>query len=261
MYGYIVFSEYVETTCPYFDRNSTIEHFIVDQLSVDDLDFLLERGYRHFGRYVFRPVCGDCHSCIPLRIPLAGFTFPRSARRLFNRASHFRIELTEPIPSKETYALYSIHKKRFKDSPPDTYMDYLETFFTPLPGNYQLSIYDNNRLIAVSHIDITERALSAVYCYYDDSYRRESPGTLSIFKEIEIAIERRLRFVYLGYYIRENSHMSYKSRFKPNQILLEEGKWVDFMDRQGNIKNLDLVYRGFTPKENIFNKRFDKYQI
>jgi arginine-tRNA-protein transferase len=93
--------------------------------------------------------------------------------------------------------------------------------------------------VAVSHLDVTKNALSAVYCYYDDSYTRESLGTFAINREVEIGRERGASFLYLGYYIAENQHMSYKGRFHPSQVLLQEGQWVDYRDSKGKVVEND----------------------
>ena len=93
-----------------------------------------------------------------------------------------------------------------------------QAFFHPFPFSFQLSVHDGSRLVAVSHLAVTENALSTIYCYYDDSYTRESLGTYAISKEIEIGRERGASFLYLGYYVAENRHMSYKGRFHPSQV-------------------------------------------
>lgn len=243
--------------CPYLaGRTATHEQIVVQSLSEEDLDALLAAGYRHFGSYFFRPVCMACHKCVPLRVPLAGYRFPRSGRRLLNRNERFLVTLERPQPSREAFELYLRHKERF-DAPPgsaeERYAEFVESFFHPFPFSYQLSVYDEERLIAVSHLDMTSRAISAVYCYYDDRYRRESLGSFAIYKEIETALNRGLDFVYLGYYIAENPHMSYKVRYRPNETLREEGRWEELLDMgenfHDNIEELGKVE--FIPKHRL----------
>ncbi len=139
---------------------------------------------------------------MPLRIPLAGFSFSKSGRRVLARGAKFVTVLEPPKPSTEAFELYRKHKRRFKDSYSEKDLEFeFQTFFHPFPFSLQLSVRDGSRLVAVSHLDATKNALSAVYCYYDDSYTRESLGTFAINKEIEIGLERGASFLYLGYYV------------------------------------------------------------
>jgi leucyl-tRNA---protein transferase len=221
--------------CPYIAGNNAVhEQLVVDAIDEEELDALLAAGYRHFGSYFFRPVCAFCHQCVPLRIPVDRYAFPRSGRRLLNRGKRFLVTLEHPRPSHDAYKLYLRHKLRFAEPgerrQEERYEDFVETFFHPFAFSYQLSIYDDGRLISVAHLDMTSSSISAIYCYYDDRYTRESLGSLSIFREIEIAKERGLKWVYLGYYVAANRHMSYKARYAPNEVLLEEGKWIKLLD-------------------------------
>jgi len=228
--------------CPYISGNlATHERLVAESLGERDLEELLAAGYRHFGNYFFRPVCSGCHLCVPLRVTLTDYRFPRSGRRLLNRNARFSVTLERPHPSPEAFELYLAHKLRFEPPPSDgsreSYEEFVDTFFQPLPFAYQLSVFDGTKLIAVSHLDMTDSLISAVYCYYDDRYRRESLGSYAVFKEIEIGLKRNLDFVYLGYYVGRNAHMSYKIRFRPNQILREEGLWEDLLDTNENFND------------------------
>ncbi len=245
-------------SCPYIDGNhATNEQIIVESLTDSDLEELLAAGYRHFGSYFFRPVCSLCHKCLPLRVPLSGYRMPRSGRRTLHRNARFLTTLQRPNPTPEAHRLYLSHKQRF-ESPPEarreeSYEEFVQTFFHSFPFSYQLSVFDGERLVAVSHIDMTDSVISAIYCYYDDSYRRESLGSFAIYKEIEIGLKRELDFVYLGYYIRENPHMSYKARYRPNQVLREEGRWQDLLDTGGNLHDNieELGEIAFIPKHRL----------
>ncbi len=46
---------------------------------------LLLRGWRHFGRALFRPRCRGCSACTPIRVDVARFRPDRSQRRAWNR--------------------------------------------------------------------------------------------------------------------------------------------------------------------------------
>lgn len=216
--------------CGYFQHKiSTNEHFLVQNIDPDDLEMLLSRGFRHFGRYFFRPVCEDCGRCIPIRIDVEQYTETKSAKRLSKINGDLEIRITAPEPSMEAFRLYSVHKKRFGTGGTDSYEQFTKAFFYPLTGAFQLSIYLNGILISVGHFDETGGALSAVYTYYSEAHARRSLGTYTVNRLIRHAAERGKRYLYLGYFVEENRHMKYKARFYPSEISMKEGIWVPFV--------------------------------
>lgn len=223
-----------KSPCPYINGQTfTSENYQFEDVGPEDIDELLARGYRHFGKYFFRPVCEQCHRCLPVRIPVADFCFSRNAKRLFRKNAHFTIRfINKPVASKEKFALYKKHKKRFSEeytdieSADESYEIFIQSFYTNFTFSKILEIYDGDRLISVTHLDEGKDSLSAIYCYYDTDYLHYSPGKYSIYRGIEYAQEIGKRYYYLGYYISENNHMAYKGQYKPNEILIEEGKWV-----------------------------------
>lgn len=83
------------------------------------------------------------------------------------------------------------------------------------------------KLVAVSIVDRSADALSAVYTYFDPDFSHLSPGTFSILKQIETCREWGLRYLYLGYYIRDCAPMRYKANFLPHERLVE-GEWREW---------------------------------
>lgn len=239
--------------CPYIEGITAIyENLFVTELEDEDLDNLLGMGFRHFGEIFFRPICDDCHRCISVRIPVQRFIPSLSVRRLFNRTKGLRVSLEKPIPSITAFEIYMEHKKRFKNKDVDDeerYGNYIRSFFHPFRFNRMLTIRDAEILVAVSHLDVTAHSMSAVYCYFDEKYGRFSPGKLAIYKEIELAKEMGIQWLYLGYYIPSNPHTQYKIQFKPNQLMIGNDQWFDYIDPSGNIiRHLPeaLIYPGIS---------------
>jgi leucyl-tRNA---protein transferase len=88
--------------------------------------------------------------------------------------------------------------------------------------------YLGRRLIGVGYLDVVPEGLSAIYFFYDPDERHRSLGTWNVLSILQEAAVRRVAHVYLGYYVAGCPSMTYKSGFKPNQILGHDGRWQDF---------------------------------
>lgn len=229
----------IREQCPYIKGYEALnETLLIRHLSNGDMDMLLSMGFRHFGDIFFRPICRHCHSCIPIRIPVRGFKPTRSVKRLLNRAKKLSCKLEKPVPTQEGFEVYKKHKKRFQYPPStmsESFEHYARSFFHPFGFNRSLVIRDGKRLVAVSHLDVTGNSMSAVYCYFDNEYDQLSPGKLAIYKELELAREMGIMWLYLGYYVPQNRHMKYKIDYKPIQLLECEHRWRDYKDADGMI--------------------------
>lgn len=230
--------------CPYLDGLTAVnEHLLIRELANADLEMLLSAGFRHFGDYFFRPVCTHCRACIPIRVPVQRFQPSKSVRRLFKRNRHLTVTLEPPVPSPDYFHVYLRHKDRFIPTAPgsadgtEDYDQYVRSFYHPFTFNRMLKIMDRDRVAAVSHLDITANAMSAIYCYFDEAYARFSPGRFAVLMEIQIAQKLGCKWLYLGYYIEKNNHTNYKVLFKPNQVMADEHRWIDHRDSQGKIIN------------------------
>src|SRR5262249_1836382 len=76
-------------------------------VSPEELDQLLERGWRPLGPVYFRPLCRRCDECRTLRIPVAGFRPGRNQRRAARRAARFRRVVGPPRVDTQRLALYT----------------------------------------------------------------------------------------------------------------------------------------------------------
>ncbi|HDQ14337.1 MAG TPA: arginyltransferase [Sediminispirochaeta sp.] len=238
----------VEIDCPYLvGRKFRSENVLIKEIDEAALDYLLALGYRHFGELYFRPVCEDCHQCIPLRIPVADFAASRGLRRVGRKAADLDVRIKKPVPSREKYRLYLRHSERFEEEQSGSYESFVDSFFSPSPFSRELLITRDSRLVAVSHLDVSSNSLSAVYCYWDPGEADLSLGSLSILKEIEYARSLGIRHLYLGFYVPGNSHMEYKVRFRPNEALLREGDWRRLYNATGELLNPRILERGFRP--------------
>lgn len=253
------------TPCPYLPGYvADFEHYMVWRCGPAAFDLLIETGFRHFGDYFFRPACPGaagstwCGACLPLRVPVAEFHPSKSQRRVLRRAAEVRFELARPAFEPLKYELYRKHKERFKGRSPHVEdeeqngklaLEHFRTSFFPSDArSWEGRYWLGERLVGVGHIDITERALSSIYFYFDPEFEALSLGTLSALREIELARERGIPHYYLGYAVHGNPAMRYKMDYRPCEIFDGEA-WRPLRDAAGHFLLDPATFRcgRFTP--------------
>ncbi|KAK7061618.1 Arginyl-tRNA--protein transferase 1 [Favolaschia claudopus] len=91
-------------------------------------------------------------------------------------------------------------------------------------GSYHQLYKCDDKLIAVSVIDILPNCVSSVYFMYDSEWEDFSLGKLSALREISLAYEMHaagapgMAWLYLGYYIHSCPKMRYKGDYSPSYL-------------------------------------------
>ncbi|MGE0784759.1 MAG: arginyltransferase [Sandaracinaceae bacterium] len=201
-------------------------------LSPTELDARLAAGDRRHGPFLYRPTCEACRACEAIRIPVAELTSKRAHRRILKRGDGIlRAELGRPIVDAARLALYEKHKvERDLAIDSTTRLDaraYQAFLVDTCAHSYELRLFDGTHLVAVSIFDRGATAMSAVYCLWDPDYADLSVGTYAVLKQVELCRAWGITHLYLGLYVANNAHMSYKARFLPNERLID-GVWTRF---------------------------------
>lgn len=99
-------------------------------------------------------------------------------------------------------------------------------------GCFHFKYYLDSTLIAVSVVDILPEGLSSVYYFYEPNLKKYSLGVVGNLKDIAYIREMnahfpQFRYYYLGFYIHNNSKMSYKASYRPIELLCPSTfRWV-----------------------------------
>jgi leucyl-tRNA---protein transferase len=212
--------------CSYLpDRTARMTYRLAFRLTETRYEHLLERGWRRFGRTMFRPVCAACHECRSIRVDLQNFRASKSQRRCRNRNTDLQLTVQRPTVTPEHLALYNDYHRDmqvrrawpFHEINQDSYAEaFLEGNF---PFSHEFQYRMNGKLVAVGLVDMTSNTMSSIYFVHDPGLRERGPGTYSVLREIAEGIQTGRRWLYMGYYIRDCLSMNYKNRFHPHQIL------------------------------------------
>lgn len=221
-----------EAPCPYLDGHvSRSEAYAVGALAPDVYRTLMDYGFRRSGRLVYRPRCRGCRECVPLRVPVATFVRSRSMRRVWARNADLRVELSDLTLTEEKHALYRAYLDDQHDDTMSRTFETLKAFLYDSPAETdEFCYYLGRRLVGVSVVDRCVNGLSSVYMFFDPAARARSLGTFSVLWEIEHCRRLGFAYYYLGYYVAGSKTMEYKARFRPNELLSEQGGWAAFRE-------------------------------
>ena len=225
----VVFDE--TEPCPYLPEQVARMPLAMPRgpLALSQIDERLARGQRRSGEFVYAPRCPHCQACIPVRIDVGRFAPNVSQRRTWRKGSEaFQVAFGPMVVDQARIDLFNRHRQlrgldrgRSIDSE-----DYTWGFVRSCFDSFEISYSLGDRLVGIALCDQGQESLSAVYTYFDPEYARYSPGVFSILTQIDYCRRTGRRYVYLGFYIAESPHMSYKRQFRP-QERLTNGQWIE----------------------------------
>lgn len=198
-----------------------------------EMDWLWANGWRHFGDYFFRYSLAEHNgricSVMPLRVDLERFTFSRSQKRALARNRELNVIIRDSFIDADKAALFDRHRIRFTDNVPDS----LHTFLSHQPArvpcqNQEICVYEGQRLLAASFLDLGETATSAVYAIFEPEEHKRSLGIFTMLRAIEFSRQRGCRYYYPGYAYREPSVYDYKKNFAALEYFDWGGCWQPF---------------------------------
>ena len=203
-----------------------------ERVHADAYSDLITQGFRRSGGFAYRPHCDQCDACISVRIDTRNFLASASQKRAWRRSAALQTRTLVPSFSSEHSALYLKYQRArhpsggMDEDAPDQYRQYLlaSRVNTRLVEFWQPQDTGPAQLVMVSIIDLVRDGLSAVYTFFDPE-AKESLGTYSILWQINKAKALNLPYLYLGYWIEHSPKMAYKSRFTPQERLID-GRWV-----------------------------------
>lgn len=217
--------------CEYLsDRQATLEYILAARLSPSEYEARMNQGWRKFGPRLFHPICETCRECRPIRIDADRFIPNRSQRRTLTRSADLTVALAEPTVDDARLALFNRYHaaQTQRKGWPEHGIEadaYIAHFLNnPLPA-VEIAVWEGSALRAVALTDVTPHTVSGVYHYHDPDCRERGLGTFVMLHTIALAHRLHKPWAYFGFYVADCPSMSYKSQFRPCEILGTDGLW------------------------------------
>ena len=190
---------------------------------------LLEQGFRRSGEEVYAPHCSHCSACIPARLPLKKFKPSKNQRRCMRKNIETRVNIKPAIFEQAHYDMYLRYQAiRHPDgsminASPENYFSFLSSSWCKTQF-VEFSI--NNELAGIAIIDEFDEAWSAVYTFFEPKFSDYSLGVYAILWQIQQANLQQKEYLYLGFWLKDCTKMSYKTCYQPIQLLIDK-QWVE----------------------------------
>jgi arginyl-tRNA--protein-N-Asp/Glu arginylyltransferase len=220
-------------SCPYLEGKIARMplRMPLGKITLEQADLRLAEGNRRTGEFIYQTNCPDCNACEPIRLDCLDFKFSRNQRRSVSKGNRkFRQEIGPLKSDAPRISMFNKHRRLRGLAKKATDIDmeeYVWGFVRSCFESFEITYWLDDQLVCLAVCDKGLTSMSAVYTFFDPDLNSDGLGTYSIFKQIEYCQKMGLRHLYLGYYVAESKHMQYKSRFTPNERLID-GQWIRF---------------------------------
>lgn len=214
--------------CSYLpSERASLEVEAMLAVTPEELESLLEHGWRRFGPIYFRPACTGCTQCESLRVLVNAFTPSKTQRRVLRDLSRFRRVVSVPTVDEARLDLYARwhaerESARHWDPNPTSRERYAMEFAFPHPSAREAAFYDDargGRLVGVGLFDATPHALSATFFFHDPEYARASLGVVNVLTLLRDAKQAGRPHLYLGFHVAGCTSLRYKAGYRPHEVL------------------------------------------
>ena len=215
--------------CPYLPGR--MERKVFTKLDLADgpalNDTLTHAGFRRSQSILYRPACERCSACKSARIPAANFAPTRTQRRVARRNADLVSRARAPEATPEQFALLSRYLEARHGDGDMAGMDFFDFAGMIEDGAQRTEIVEyrasSGALVAAMLTDRLADGWSLVYSFFDPEAHARSLGAFMILDHVARAVEARLPYVYLGYWVQGSPKMDYKAGYRPLEILEPAG--------------------------------------
>ena len=233
--------------CPYIKGKVERKLFtaLYGRNTVDLNDELSLKGFRRSQKVLYRPLCSNCSACLSIRVKVNEFYNSKSQNRVMKKNKKLKRIEKKPEATDEQYEVFKkyLNQRHLNGGMSD--MDAIEFSSMIEETNVDSKIFEywelkkeeKKQLVAVCLTDKNIDGLSMVYSFYNPEYNSQSLGKFMILDHINLTKSNNLNYLYLGYWIRGNSKMGYKSNYFPAEVFYKN-QWKEISEK--NIDSFDL---------------------
>ncbi len=219
--------------CPYLPGRQERKLFthLTGRRAANLHHLLSENGFRRSQNLIYRPACEGCCACQSVRIVAGEFEPSRRFRRVLKANADLSVTVRPTQVTSEQYELFRRYVESRHAGGGMTQMSFLdyEYMVEDTPVQSVLVEYrrgENGPLVAVALTDVMQDGLSMVYSFYEPTLAHLSLGTFLILDHISQVKQAGLRYVYLGYWVKDSPKMAYKAQYQPLEVQRGPLGWV-----------------------------------
>jgi len=182
-------------------------------------------GFRRSHGLAYRPACQNCNRCKAARVLCAEFKPNSSQKRLLKKNTGLERRFGRAVATAEHFALfedYVVTRHGDGEMAQMSMSDFRamleETPVSTMLVEWRDTVHNEGRLVAACLVDITIDGLSMVYSYFHPAYEIKGLGTYMILDLIKFSNEKKLPYVYLGFWVKGSPKMDYKTKFQPQEV-------------------------------------------
>lgn len=216
-------------SCSYLDDELAQSAFVSPNFELSNAIYsqLIAHGFRRSGDDVYRPQCPFCQQCVAVRLDVHDFQPSRKQKRCLQTNADTSAIIKPGLFESAHYEMYMRYQKQrhadsnMANSSPDDYINFLGSSWCDTRF-VEFSI--ENELAGVAVVDYLDNSLSAVYTFFEPKFSGYSLGVYAVLWQIQQAKRLGLRYVYLGFWIKNCQKMAYKNQYQPLQGLVNQ-RW------------------------------------
>jgi arginyl-tRNA--protein-N-Asp/Glu arginylyltransferase len=222
-----------EQKCGYLPDQLSTTLFVDPKaiISKDDYSALSDLGFRRSGKNFYRPYCDHCQACTPIRVEAESFAPTKSQKRILKKNSQLKSQILPADFHEDHYLLYEkyLHGRHADgDMYPPSRSQYRSFLVDGHSSTQFIEFSLDGHLCAVAVCDQLNDGLSAIYTFFDPDLSSRSIGKYAILWQIEEARKRKLKYLYLGYFIKNCRKMSYKNQYSPFEARINNQWFTEF---------------------------------
>lgn len=186
-----------------------------DQLSAEELDSFLEKGWYRMGQSLFTThyimLQESIYRVFWLRYNLSALSFSKYQQQLIKRNSQFNLTIKPVRLTDELEDLYTLYKTGITFEPAQSIQHWLygdqskNVFDTDI-----IEIRDHEKLIAAGILDKGNQAIAGIMNFYDPAYKKYSLGKYLMLLKMQYAKAKNMKWYYPGYIVYNHSGFDYK---------------------------------------------------